>query len=167
LAARVTDEDLFDHFRGEGKIKEARVVMDPRTKESRGFGFVDYAEAKDAESAVANLDRSVLRGRVIMVEKAKRTRPRTPTPGVYMSRGGREVIPTSRGPARYPLEPVYDRYYDRYERMYRRSPSPGPYRSSRRLRSPPPYRRRSPSPYPYRRRTPSPYYRRRRSISPY
>ncbi len=28
------------------QIKEARVVMDPRTKESRGFGFVDYAEAK-------------------------------------------------------------------------------------------------------------------------
>ena len=28
------------------QIKEARVVMDPRTKESRGFGFVDFEAAK-------------------------------------------------------------------------------------------------------------------------
>jgi len=171
LASRVSDEDLYDHFRGEGKIKEARVVMDPRTKESRGFGFVDYEAAQDAESAVANLDRSVLRGRVVMVEKAKRARPRTPTPGVYLSRGGREAIPTSRGLGRYGPDPLYDRYdrdrsYRYYDRYDRRSPSPS-YRMRGRPRSPPPYRRRSPSPYPYRRRTPSPSHYRRRSISPY
>ena len=48
---------------------DASVVQDPWTKESRGFGFVTMATVKEADRCIKYLDRSVLEGRVITVEK--------------------------------------------------------------------------------------------------
>lgn len=45
------------------------IVLDPWTRESRGFGFVTMASVKEADRCVKYLDRSVLEGRVITVEK--------------------------------------------------------------------------------------------------
>lgn len=50
---------------------DVHLVTDPWTKESRGFGFVTMSCLKEAERCVKNLDRSVLEGRVIMVEKVR------------------------------------------------------------------------------------------------
>jgi len=44
-------------------------VQDPWTRESRGFGFVTMATVKEADRCIKYLDRSVLEGRVITVEK--------------------------------------------------------------------------------------------------
>ena len=55
----------------ESQVTECRLVKDPRTHESRGFGFVTMAEVEDAEYAVRNLHKSTLEGRVIMVEKVR------------------------------------------------------------------------------------------------
>ncbi|XP_039126933.1 serine/arginine-rich splicing factor SR45a-like [Dioscorea cayenensis subsp. rotundata] len=89
LSTRVSSSDLEKYFSKEGKVLECHVVVDPRTRESRGFGFVTMETMKDADRCVKYLDRSVLEGRLIKVEKAKRSRGRTPTPGKY--RGAREV----------------------------------------------------------------------------
>ena len=48
---------------------DASVVQDPWTKESRRFGFVTMATVKEADRCIKYLDRSVLEGRVITVEK--------------------------------------------------------------------------------------------------
>jgi len=69
LSARVTDQDLEKHFSTEGEVIDASVVQDPWTKESRGFGFVTMATVKEADRCIKYLDRSVLEGRVITVEK--------------------------------------------------------------------------------------------------
>jgi len=69
LSARVTDRDLEKHFSTEGEVIDASVVYDPWTRESRGFGFVTMAAVKDADRCIKYLDRSVLQGRVITVEK--------------------------------------------------------------------------------------------------
>jgi len=45
------------------------VVTDPRTRESRGFAFVTMDTVEDAERCVKYLNRSVLEGRLITVEK--------------------------------------------------------------------------------------------------
>ncbi|XP_042044820.1 serine/arginine-rich splicing factor SR45a-like [Salvia splendens] len=145
LSARVTKRDLEKHFSTEGKVEDVHLVVDPRTRESRGFGFVTMSSLKEAERCIKYLDRSVLEGRVISVEKARRRRGRTPTPGRYLG------LKTT----------VHER---------RRSPSYSPYSRSRspcysseRDRS----RSRSYSPcYRRRRRSYSPYYRQhRRSYS--
>ncbi|XP_039120684.1 serine/arginine-rich splicing factor SR45a-like [Dioscorea cayenensis subsp. rotundata] len=89
LSTRVTSNDLEKYFNKEGKVLECHVVINPRTRESRGFGFVMMETMKDADRCVKYLNRYVLEGRLIKVEKAKRSRGRTPTPGKY--RGAREV----------------------------------------------------------------------------
>ena len=45
------------------------LVTDPWTRESRGFGFITMSNIEDAERCIKYLDRSVLEGRVITVEK--------------------------------------------------------------------------------------------------
>uniref|UniRef100_A0A0E0NSW3 RRM domain-containing protein n=1 Tax=Oryza rufipogon TaxID=4529 RepID=A0A0E0NSW3_ORYRU len=176
LSARVTDRDLEKHFSAEGEVIDASIVLDPWTRESRGFGFVTMATVKEADLCIKYLDRSVLEGRVITVEKAKRRRGRTPTPGRYLGTKSSCVTPARRySPSYSPVE--RDRYSSRYSPERERSYSPYGRRRSyspyNRRRSYSPYeRRRSYSPHERRRsyspygRSPSPYGR-RRSYSPY
>ncbi|KAL9273089.1 Serine/arginine-rich splicing factor SR45a-like protein [Drosera capensis] len=84
LSARVTKGDLEEHFSSEGKVVDVHLVTDPWSKETRGFGFVTMSNLDEVERCLKYLDRSVLLGRVITVEKAKRSRGRTPTPGRYL-----------------------------------------------------------------------------------
>ncbi|XP_042949946.1 serine/arginine-rich splicing factor SR45a-like isoform X1 [Carya illinoinensis] len=94
LSTRVTTSDVEKYFGGEGKVLECHLVTDPRTRESRGFGFITMETNEDAERCIKYLNRSVFEGRLITVEKgvvcpsflpslAKRKRGRTPTPGRY------------------------------------------------------------------------------------
>eukprot|EP00252_Welwitschia_mirabilis_P007349 TRINITY_DN185_c0_g1_i3.p1 TRINITY_DN185_c0_g1~~TRINITY_DN185_c0_g1_i3.p1 ORF type:complete len:169 (+),score=5.14 TRINITY_DN185_c0_g1_i3:234-740(+) len=69
LSPRITKRDLEEHFSKEGTVVECHLVVDPRTRESRGFGFVTMATIEDADRCIKYLDRSVLEGRVITVEK--------------------------------------------------------------------------------------------------
>ncbi|XP_075503851.1 uncharacterized protein LOC142541134 isoform X2 [Primulina tabacum] len=69
LSTRVSWRDLEKHFSSEGKVEDVRLVVDPWTQESRGFGFVTMSTVGDADRCVKYLDRSVLQGRVISVEK--------------------------------------------------------------------------------------------------
>ncbi|XP_057772459.1 serine/arginine-rich splicing factor SR45a isoform X3 [Salvia miltiorrhiza] len=69
LSTRVTKRDLEKHFSTEGKVEDVHLVVDPWTRESRGFGFVTMSSLDEAESCIKYLDRSVLEGRVISVEK--------------------------------------------------------------------------------------------------
>ncbi|XP_047966285.1 serine/arginine-rich splicing factor SR45a-like isoform X2 [Salvia hispanica] len=83
LSTRVTETELENYFKREGKVVKCHLVRDPHSKESRGFAFVTMETNKDAEHCIKNLNRSVMEGRLITVEKAKRKRGRTPTPGKY------------------------------------------------------------------------------------
>ena len=68
--------ELYRLARGCGvQVSECRLVKDPRTHESRGFGFVTMGNLADAEYAVRNLNRSTLEGRAIVVEKVGGCRP--------------------------------------------------------------------------------------------
>ncbi|MCI25594.1 pre-mRNA-splicing factor CWC22-like, partial [Trifolium medium] len=69
LSPRITKRELEKHFATEGKVVDVHLVVDPWTRESRGFGFVTMATLEEADRCVKYLNRSVLEGRVIMVEK--------------------------------------------------------------------------------------------------
>lgn len=47
-------------------------MKDPHTRESRGFGFVTFEEAEDADAAMAALNATTLDDRTISVEKVGR-----------------------------------------------------------------------------------------------
>lgn len=58
-------------------------MFDPHTRESRGFGFVTMETAEEADAAITALNATEVMGKVITVERARRGRARTPTPGRY------------------------------------------------------------------------------------
>ncbi|GMH12246.1 hypothetical protein Nepgr_014087 [Nepenthes gracilis] len=163
LSTRITKRDLAKHFSSEGKVEDVHLVTDPWTKESRGFGFVTMSTVDEAARCVKYLNRSVLEGRVITVEKARRCRGRTPTPGRYL--GLRRIRTRHRSSS-------YSPYHRRYSVSSERGRSCSPYHRRDRSRSPYYRPRRSPSrSISWNSREDSPvdqYYRRSRyrSISP-
>jgi RNA recognition motif-containing protein len=58
-------------------------MRDPHSNDSRGFGFVKFALTEQAEAAIEALHGTNFEGRTLSIEKARRNRPRTPTPGKY------------------------------------------------------------------------------------
>ncbi|KAJ9146911.1 hypothetical protein P3X46_029125 [Hevea brasiliensis] len=147
LSTRVTERDLEEHFSKEGKVVSCFLVVEPRTRISRGFAFVTMDSVEDANRCVKYLNQSVLEGRYITVEKSRRKRGRTPTPGHYLGL-------KSSGDYGHHGDRGRNRGYD----DYRRSPKRSHYRGGRDYspRHSPPYggrsrRERSRSPYsPYR-----------------
>ena len=71
LPASVTSERLTEFFSQSFPLKHATVIVDPDTKISRGFGFVTFADAEDAQAAVVQFQNSELDGRKIKVEVAE------------------------------------------------------------------------------------------------
>ena len=63
--------DLREAFAAYGEIVFARVNLDRETKRSKGFGFVEFANADDAAKAKAEMDWKEVRGRPIKVDFAK------------------------------------------------------------------------------------------------
>ncbi|KAJ5619511.1 hypothetical protein N7510_003495 [Penicillium lagena] len=103
---RLTESDVSRLFEKYGDVENCSIMLDPHTKESRGFGFVNMAAADQADAAKEGLQGEVIEGRTLSIEKARRSRPRTPTPGKYFGPPKRE-----RGPGGPPRRD--DRYGDR------------------------------------------------------
>ncbi|KAK6117061.1 hypothetical protein DH2020_049204 [Rehmannia glutinosa] len=110
---------------GIASVNNCHLVTDPHTKESRGFAFVTMDTNEGAERCIKYLNRSVLEGRLITVQKAKRSRGRTPTPGKYQGptdrRGNDRNMRRSRS---HSPRRRYDRKFDHRDGRRGRSPSP-------------------------------------------
>ncbi len=84
---------MFEKY---GQVDNCSIMVDPHTKESRGFGFVNMVTPEDADTAREKLQGEVIEGRTLSIEKARRARPRTPTPGKYFGPPKRgKTIPSS------------------------------------------------------------------------
>lgn len=75
LSQRVTERDLEEHFSKEGKVASCFLVVEPRTRISRGFAFVTMDSVEDASRCVKYLNQSILEGRFITVERVIRFYP--------------------------------------------------------------------------------------------
>ena len=71
LAYAVSDQDLKDLFSQSGTVESVAVISDKFSGQSKGFGFVEMADAAEADAAIKSLDGSELKGRNIKVNEAK------------------------------------------------------------------------------------------------
>ncbi|KAK3224414.1 hypothetical protein Dsin_011439 [Dipteronia sinensis] len=129
LSTRVTERELEKHFSKEGKVASCFLVVEPRTRVSRGFAFVTMDNLEGANRCIKYLNQSVLEGRYITVERSRRKRPRTPTPGHYLGlKSTRDY--GDRGERGHRGD--HGRYRSgRDDYDYRRSPRRSPYRGGR------------------------------------
>ena len=66
-----TEKELTEFFEPVGKVISAKIIRDYQTKKSKGYGFV---EMENADQAMQELDGKELRGRSLMINKARYNR---------------------------------------------------------------------------------------------
>jgi len=71
LSFHTTDENLRELFGKYGTVSSAKVITDRESGRSRGFGFVEMAEDKEAKEAIQGLNNKEIEGRAISVSVAK------------------------------------------------------------------------------------------------
>lgn len=72
----VTTEELKALFAQFGDVTDCIVLVDKFTGRSKGFGFVTFATAEQADAAVAALNEADHKGRKLSVSKARPPKPR-------------------------------------------------------------------------------------------
>ncbi len=85
LSYTVSNRDLEAMFAAHGTVASANLIMDRDTGRSKGFGFVEMDNAKEADAAIAALHGKDIDGRTLIVNEA---RPREQRPGGFGG-GGR------------------------------------------------------------------------------
>ena|SRR5260370_41023040 len=71
LSFQTTQEELSQLFSAYGAVESANILMDRDTGQSRGFGFVEMTNRKEAESAMNGLNGSEFHGRALNVNEAR------------------------------------------------------------------------------------------------
>lgn len=112
LSHKVDSRDLEAAFAKIGRVQKASVMYDPHSRESRGFGFVTMETGEEADAAITALNTTDLMGKTLNVEKARRGRARTPTPGRYYGPPKRDEPAGERPYDPRPYDSRYSRDYD-------------------------------------------------------
>ncbi|XP_071710230.1 uncharacterized protein [Rutidosis leptorrhynchoides] len=146
ITFRTTADDLYPLFDKYGKVVDVFIPRDRRTGDSRGFAFVRYKYADEAQKAVEKLDGRVVDGREIMVQFAKygpdaerihKGRILEPVEKLKGSSRSRSPRPSSRHRDDYRDRRRYrSRSRDRYEHERPRGRDRDRYRSRSRSTSP-------------------------------
>jgi RNA recognition motif-containing protein len=87
LDFNTSEEELRQLFESYGQVDRVSIMTDRDTGRSRGFGFVEMANAEDGEKAIAALNGSQLGGRKLNVNEARPKAERSSGGG--RERGGR------------------------------------------------------------------------------
>ena len=67
----VTDAEVLDLFKAYGKVESCVVVKDEATGKSKGFGFVEMPNPREAVKAIKGLNTLRVRGMGIRVKAAE------------------------------------------------------------------------------------------------
>jgi cold-inducible RNA-binding protein len=82
-----TEADLSALFAGVGEVVSVNLITDRMTGHSRGFAFVEMAEASAAQQAINELNGKTVGAQQIKVAEARPQQPREQRG--YQDRGGR------------------------------------------------------------------------------
>lgn len=81
LAYSITDKELEELFAQQGVVLSAAVIKDRDSGQSKGFGFVEMSDIKEAQNAIKELNGKEISGRSIMVNQARPQEERRPSSG--------------------------------------------------------------------------------------
>jgi len=70
LSYKLTTDELREEFETVGRLKEASIVVDRSTGESKGFAFCEYFTEEDARKALLK-DGQELKGRPMRINPAR------------------------------------------------------------------------------------------------
>lgn len=76
LSWGLADADLEAAFSEFGELTDFVVMKDRETGRSRGFGFVTFANAEEADAAIEAMNGKELDGRALTVNEARRREER-------------------------------------------------------------------------------------------
>lgn len=82
-----TEQALSTLFSQYGEVISSTIIKDRYTQQSKGFGFIEMADAQAAEAAIATLNNQEFEGRRLRVNVAE-NKPRESRPRFNNDRGG-------------------------------------------------------------------------------
>jgi cold-inducible RNA-binding protein len=88
LSFQTGENDLQNHFAQAGPVTSVNLMLDKMTGRSRGFAFVEYASADDAQKAIEQLHDKDFQGRKITVNIARPREERAPRGDRFAGGGG-------------------------------------------------------------------------------
>ncbi len=72
----ITNEEMLEStFKKFGEILSVNIIYDNDTSQSKGFGFIEFADEKSADNAILSLNGKELDGRKIRVSAAEKKSP--------------------------------------------------------------------------------------------
>lgn len=77
LSFDTSESQLREMFAAHGQVTSASLVMDRETGRPRGFGFVEFADASQAQAAMTALNGKNVNGRDLTVNEARAREPRS------------------------------------------------------------------------------------------
>jgi RNA recognition motif-containing protein len=97
-----TESEIREHFSSVGDLSYVSIPLDRETGKKRGFAFVEFADAAQAQQAIRQFNNQPFKGRSLAVNEA-RAREAGPRPsgGFRPSPGPRPGGPPMRGPAEF------------------------------------------------------------------
>jgi RNA recognition motif-containing protein len=90
LSFRTEEQELEALFASVGQVTSVSLVRDRATGQSRGFAFVEMADAAQGQTACATLDQQEFAGRRLTVNEAKPQERRGNGGGFNSPRPGRD-----------------------------------------------------------------------------
>lgn len=70
----LSEDDIRKIFEVMGKVESVKIVLDKRTGKSKGYGFIEMPDKKEAMEAIKTLDGKEVSGRNLRVLKAHTTK---------------------------------------------------------------------------------------------
>ncbi len=71
LPYSITEDELRELFSSYGQVDSVRIITDKFTGQSKGFGFVEMANAEDAKKAIDGVNGKQMGGRTLIVNDAR------------------------------------------------------------------------------------------------
>ena len=71
LSFQTSQEDLRAAFEAYGNVDSVDILTDRATGQSRGFGFVEMPDAREAQQAIQRMNGRELNGRALNVNEAR------------------------------------------------------------------------------------------------